>query len=354
MNATCTGNSRVRTAAPGGMPPLLMAALGMLTGLALLLPVQGCGTTAAAATAIPGPTPASALRLFSSYATAQKVALANNDELLALSLLTGSQLGISTAAYGLVATTGGTVTGPVYGKPTLYVPKLTTYPQWFAAAVPERPSAGAPIQTALLVFDRPSAKSTWALSVSVLLNPGTPAPKVAIGPDGYATALATSDPALRMQPNEVGATHATIADDGPSSAAAPLVKPGPQTTGLYQANAGLARQAAAQGNTYTWELEGTSYPFFALRTTDGGALVLYTLTLSTLTVPTHPHATGSPTPIFVPAALRPLVPARPPLRHELTTYSTFSYAALDPPASATSAAIQLVGSGGGLTYVHGT
>lgn len=350
MNATCTGNSRVRTAAPGGMPRLLMAALGMLTGLALLLSVPGCGTTAAAATAIPGPTPASALRLFSSYATAQKVALANNDDLLALSLLTGSQLGISTAAYGLAATTGGTVTGPVYGKPTLYVPKLTTYPQWFAAMVPERPSAGAPIQTALLVFDRPSAASTWALSVSVLLNPGTPAPKVAIGPDGYATALATSDPALRLRPDEVGATHATIVDDGPSSAAAPLVKPGPQTTGLYQANAALARQAAARGNTYTWELEGTSYPFFALRTTDGGALVFYTLTLNTLTVPTHPHATQ----IFVPAALRPLVPAKAPLRHALATYSSFSYAALDPPPSATSAAIQVVGSGGGLTYVHGT
>ena len=357
MNATCTGQSRVRTTAPGGIPRLLTAALGMLAGLALLLSVQGCGTTAAATTEAAGPTPASALRVFSSYATAEKVALANHDELLALSLVTGSQTAITTAAYDVAAATGAAVTGPVYGKPALYVPKLTTYPQWFVATVPERPSARAPVRTALLVFDRLSAQSTWALSVSVLLNPGAPALNVAVGADGYATALATSDPALRLRPDEVGATHATVADEGPASAAAPLVRPGPQTTGVYQANAALGRQAAAQRNTYTWELEGTSYPFFALRTRDGGALVFYTMTLNTMYTPGQARgarAKDKPAPVFIPAAIRPLVPPRPPLKHGLAVDSTFSYAALDPAASATTAAIQVVGSGGGITYVHGT
>ena len=92
---------------------------------------------------------------------------------------------------------------------------------------------------------------------------------------------------IDRRPDVVGAMHATVADDGPASAAAPVVQAGPQTTGLYHANAAIARQAATQKTTYTWELEGTSYPFFALRTTDGGALVFYTMTLATTTVATR-------------------------------------------------------------------
>ena len=90
--------------------------------------------------------------------------------------------------------------GPVYGHPTLYVPKLTTYPQWFMATVPERAAPGDPVRTALLVFDRLDAETPWALSGSVLLDPGAPALKVAVDRSGYATALATPDGALRLRP----------------------------------------------------------------------------------------------------------------------------------------------------------
>ena len=350
---------RVHAAVPGRIPRMLTAVLGLLAALALLLSLQGCGTTAAATTSVTGPTPAAALRIFSAYVTAERVALANHNELLALSLLTGSQYTITGAAYTAAAETGGTVGGPVYGRPTLYVPRLTTYPQWFMAAVPERPASGGPVRTALLVFDRLSAEATWALSGSVLLNPGAPPLQVATDGAGYATALATSDQALKLRPDIVGAMHATVADDGPSSAAAPIVRPGPQTTGLYQVNAAIARQAAAQQLTYTWELEGTSYPFFALRTTGGGALVFYTMTLTTSTLPAHPPTKGaaaSTLPVIpVPAAFKGLLPAaQPPIQHQLSANSTLSYVALDPAASAKTAAINVIGSGGGPTYAHGS
>ena len=344
MNATFTG-----------IPRALLAILGPLVALGLLLSVQGCSMPASAGTSVTGPTPASALGVFNSFATAEKVALANHDELLALSLLTGSQYGIAGATF---AAASHPVTGPVYGHPTLYVPKLTTYPQWFMATVPERAAARDPVRTALLVFDRLDAETTWALSGSVLLDPGAPALKVAVHSSGYATALATSDGALKLRPDVVGAMHAAVADDGPSSAATPVVQAGPQTTGLYQSNAAIARQAAAQHTTYTWELEGTSYPFFALRTAGGGALVFYTMTLVTTTVPTHlrpAHSKAQLPGMPVPAALQNLVPAtHRPFRRGLTVNSTLSYLALDPPATSQAGTLQVIGTGGAPTYVHGT
>jgi hypothetical protein len=344
MNATFTG-----------IPRALLALVGALVALGLLLSVQGCSTTASADTSVTGPTPASALGVFNSFVTTQKVALANHDELLALSLLTGSQYGITAATY---AATSDPVIGPVYGHPTLYVPKLITYPQWFMATVPERAAPGDPARTALLVFDRLNAETSWALSGSVLLSPGAPALKVAVGSSGYATALATSDGTLKLRPDVVGAMHAAITDDGPSSAASSAVQPGPLTTGLYQSNAVIARQAAAQNTTYSWELEGTSYPVFALRTTGGGAVVFYTMTLITLTVPDHlppAHSTARSPGMPVPAALKNLVPAtHPPFRHGLAVYSTLSYLALDPAGTAQTGKLQVIGTGGARTYVHGS
>jgi hypothetical protein len=335
-----------------------MAILGPLAALGLLLSVQGCGTAASATTAsVTGPTPASALGVYNSFVTANRVALANQNELLALSLLTGSQYSITSATYTAATARGHLMTGPVYGPPTLYVPKLTTYPQWFMATVPERPATGGATQTALLVFDRLDAEAIWALSSSAVLDAGA-ALNVAVDRAGYATALATSDQALKLRPDVVGAIHAAVADDGPSSAAAPVVQAGPQTTGLYQANAAIARQVAAQKDSYSWELEGTSFPFFALRTTDGGALVFYTMALATSTVAAHlppAHSHAKPPVIPVPAAFKSLVPATHlPFQHGLNVNYTYSYIALDPAATAQKAALQVIGVNGAPTYVHGT
>jgi hypothetical protein len=340
-----------------GLPRALRVLLGPLTALGLLLSVQGCSTSAAATTMTPGPTPASALQIYNGYVTTERVALVNQDEMLALLLLTDSQYSITQAAFFAAGATGHPVTGTVYGKPTLYVPKLTTYPQWFMAVVPEHPATGGAEQTEVLVFDKPDAETEWALSGSSVLNQGAPALGIAVDSAGYATALATSDPKPKLRPDIVGAMHATIADDGPSSAAAVAVAPGPETTGLYQVNAALARQTAAHQDIYTWALEGTSYPLFALRRTDGSALVFYTMTLITATVPVKLpplHSTANLPTIPVPSAYRPLLPAdQPPIQHQLTANATLSYVALDPAASSGSGRIQVIGSGGGPTYAHG-
>lgn len=341
-----------------GVRRTLKAVAVPLAAVALLMSVQACSTRASATTSAAGPTQASALRAFDSYVAAEKVALADHNELLALSLTTSAQYALVSAGYtaGIGPAAAPARDRPVYGKPTLYVPKLTTYPQWFVAAAPEHPAGGGPARTALMVFYRSGAGATWALSGSVLLNQAAPPLTVAASQAGEATALATSDQSLQVRPEEVGAMHASVADDGPASAASVAVAAGPQTTGLYSANNAIARRDSARHESYQWELEGSSYPVFALRTAGGGALVFYTMYLNTVTeAARQPPRHHAPLPtVPVPPRYRPLLPAGTgTLHHQLTVDHTMQFAALVPAASAKTAKIQVIGSAGGPTYAHG-
>jgi hypothetical protein len=332
-------------------PTALTVALGLLAALALLLSVQGCGTMADATTTVTGPTPTSALKVFNAYVTAERVATANQDQSLATEITSSAQYSQVSVNYAVAAVTGQAVTSPTYGKPTLYVPKLTTYPQWFMAAAPVS-GKGQAAGTALMVFDRSDAAASWVLENSVLLDKDAPALNVAIK-DGYATALRTTETDLQFRPDEVGAMQASVVDEGPQSPAGSVVAAGPLTTGLYQANQAMAVQARAKGNYYSWELEGTSYPFFALRTTDGGAIVVYTMGFNTQTLPVKwsPKRT-----LPVPDGFKPLLPAdQGPITKLLDADSTFQYLAIDPPpVKEGGGKLQVIGSYGGPSYVKGT
>jgi hypothetical protein len=343
------------------IPRAMTAIAGSLTAVVLLLSVQGCGTTADATTAAVGPTPAAALKVFNAYVTANKVAVANRDQLLAESLTSSAQFNVLASQYDIAASTGVPVTSPNYGKPTLYVPKLTTYPQWFLAAAPESAVPGGRPRTAVMVFDRTEVTSSWALVGTVQLASATSALNVAVNQKGYATALPTTGGGLEFRPDEVGATHASVVDDGPTSPAAKVVAPGPQTTGIYQANAAYAAKIRPGHWLYTWQMEGTSYPFFALRTTDGGAIVFYTMSLNRQTAPAtkppaHPKVQLPPVP--VPDVYKPLIAAgKAPFTNEFDAGSTLQFLSVDPPVSkngSPAAKLRVIGNGGGLTFAGGT
>ena len=343
------------------IPKAMMAVLGPVAALAVLLSVQGCGTMADATTTAAGPTPAAARSVFNAYVTANKVAVANHDQLLAQSLVSSAQVDILQSQYQMASNTGAAVTAPSYGRPTLYVPKLTTYPQWFVAEAPESAANGHPAQTALLVFDRTEASSSWNLVGNVQMPKDAPALNIEVGRDGYATPLATTDPSLLFRPDEVGAMQASLADDGPPSAANKVVQAGPLTTGYYQTNLAYAAKIRPEHWIYTWQMEGTSYPFFALRTTGGGAMVFYTMTLNRQTVPVSkpPAHPKHPLPsIPVPDQYKPLIqPGTGPFTEEFDANSTLQFVAADPALAkngSTQAKLRIIGSGGGLNYAGGT
>src|SRR3984885_14284450 len=188
---------------------------------------------------------------------------------------------------------------------------------------------------------------------------------------------------LLAQPYAPGPLQAAVVDDGPASAAAKAVAAGPLTTGLYQAARDRADNdlEVPAGDVYQWSMEGTPYPAFALRTADGGALVLYPMNLnSTVAAPAYsddpPPSPGGPLVLYamylnstvavpgyfddaspiqpgasikIPLDLLPLLPSgQPSPRVRLEAQTLFSFAAIDPPAA--SSKITVLAIGGGLNY----
>lgn len=289
--------------------------------------------------------------------------MADGNEPLALSISGTEQEGLVTAEFDAADYLGKSLPRYQYTSPVFYVPRLRSYPQWFTVIAGRQPlnsaqhsssGAAASSGTAVLVFERLKAGGTWLLSESSLLPRGSAVPGIALDSGGYATALATFDPALAIRPDIVGPMQAAVVDDGPASAAAKVVDPGPLTTGLYAASTAQARQAAMQGESYQWELQGTTYPQFVLRTADGGALVLYSMYLNTVTARTATQRSKPAARIAVPAGYAPLLLLKQSIiTHQLSANQTFDFVALDPPGKVRNPKIKVIGDAGGPTYASG-
>ena len=106
----------------------------------------------------------------------------------------------------------------------------------------------------LMLFARDKKTENWTLSGTAVLS--RPLPAIARDADGYAIAVPTTDPTLLLRPDVVGATHAAVVDDGPASPAAAVIAAGPQTTGLYAAQAARAAAEQRRGLQYQWLLQG--------------------------------------------------------------------------------------------------
>lgn len=177
--------------------------------------------------------------------------------------------------------TGGKPPRYTWGPPKLLVPRLDRFPYWFAAVV-ERREEGGGSRTALLAFMRQSELYRWQLSFVSLLYPGTLPPGVGLDAEGYATPLATRDDSVAISPHLMAPLHATIAEEGPGGFAAGLIAAGPQTTGYFTEVERIQPDFKWRGLLYDSLFAATAFPIYALRTTDGGALILYSLTRTTL------------------------------------------------------------------------
>ncbi len=339
-------------------------------------------------------TQTSALQAFDAYVATSNQAAATNDGKLALSVVTGVQQSLVTAtlnSHAVSSTSGDTSAYSstltirpalgryTYGTPTFYLPEPSGYPRFFLADVTRAPAVkGAskdattsvggvqvPVDgPALMVFEQSSSAGPWQLASVAQLAGGTTLPRLAADKNGYIPQVPLTSPDLLAQPYATGPLQAAVVDDGPASAAAKAVAAGPLTTGLYQAARDRYQEAADRalaglrvpaGDVYQWDMEGTAYPAFALRTADGGALVLYAMYLnSTVAVPGYfddasPIQPGAP--IKIPLDLLPLLPSgQPSPRVKLAAQTLFSFAAIDPPA--TSSKITVLAIGGALNYVN--
>ncbi len=259
------------------------------------------------------------------------------------------------------------------GKPVFYLAGSAGYPRWFAASAAITYPRGEPSPPgitetgtpggvawaqqpgdALLLFTKASATGAWRLSSESYLAPGESVPALASDSTGHVPVVPLSDTALPVRPDFTGPLQASVVDDGPASPAARMVASGPLTTGVYDnERAGLLGLTAPRGDVRQWELEGSDYRQFALRTADGGALVFYAMYLNTTVQTPASLAQSLPLPpgrpISVPAALDPLLQAgQPAPRVKLEGQQLLSFAAVDPAAG--NAKIRVIAIGGDWSY----
>ena len=323
-----------------------MAAVALLT-------VQGCAPAAdadAVTAASHSVSIAAAREAYHSYLAASDAAAVHGDQTQALSVVTSAAWSQAKGQY-LALAAGTPVPRYRYGTPTFYVPALTGYPQWFVVAVPRRTvtgkRAGSAVNT-LMLFARAKKTERWTLGGSAVLD--RPLPAIVRDADGYAAAVSTTDPALLLRPDVVGATQAAVVDDGPASPAVAVIGAGPYTTGLYAAQAARAAAEQARGLRYQWLLQGALYPQAGLRLAGGGALVMYGMYLNTTNE--HPNLVAG-APIPVPAEFTPLLEAPTEVGyHAVFANWTYEFAAIDPPATARNAKLDVIASQSGPSSGH--
>ena len=288
--------------------------------------------------------------IYETYVKDSDAAAVHSDQATALSVVTSAQWAQVKSQYLALASEGTAVPRYSYGAPTFYVPALSAFPQWFVVSVPRSTVTGGhrgPAVSTLLLFARDKKTVTWTLSGTAVLS--RPLPKVELD-GGYAIPVSTVDQSLLLRPDVVGATQAAVVDDGPTSPAATVVAAGPQTTGLYAAQAAQAAAQQRQGLEYQWLLQGSSFPQVGLRLADGSALIFYGMYLNTTNE--HPNLdAGSPIP--VPDAVAPILTTPGQVGyHAVYANWAYQYAAIDPPASATNGKLQIIGWQGGPSYGH--
>ena len=373
-------------------PALVLAAALAAAGCASATPGTSSTSATTPASVAAAVTTAQASRAFSTYVATTAKANRTDDGTLALSVVTGAQqsvlkaalkapAGIGSGAFACSTTSpaGESSTGAgcfsgrpdygqyTYGTPTFYLPEPAGYPRFFVADVTRgvKPAKDAVTSIggvqvpadgpALMLFEQATATGPWQLASLSQFPAGMTMPRLTMDGNGDIPRVPLTSTDLLAQPYATGPLQAAVVDDGPASAAAKAVAAGPLTTTMYQAyrdRSGTGLQVPS-GDIYQWDMEGTTYPAFALRTADGGALVFYAMYLnSTVATPSYINK-GDPidagAPIEVPHNLSPLLPAgQPAPRTKLEAQDLFSFAAIDPPAATSK--IQVLAIGGGLNY----
>ena len=303
-----------------------------------------------------------ARQVFDDYVSKTNRAMKAGDKKAALALAWGVQFHQESATL-----LGRTYRGPYrYGQPSFILPSpQASYPRWFAVSVRRTAPPGSPSSLAgvpqpsggqmLLTFEKQNPVQPWQLTTSIQLQPGQQVPALAKASGGAQIALLDDTSSYLVRPDLVGPLQSAVVDDGPSNPSASVVASGPLTTGLYSIQSAIK---PTPGDIRQWALEGSSYNRFALRMANGGALVFYSQSLNCLTeVPAElaQSASVSPgKPIAVPADFAPLLsPREANPRVKLETQYSLAFVAIDPPASAKNAKIQIIGMGGSPSSAEG-
>lgn len=345
--------------ASGGTPAARPAGGAAGTAGTVAKPAGGLNTASTETGPATVTTAAQAGQVFNNYVTQTAAALAAGDTAAASALDRRVPWHELSAQVATEKSRHEPVAPDQYGTPSFYIPEQHGFPQWFVASVRRTAPPGSPTSLAgapqapsgqvLMLFQKMAAAQPWKLNGSVQLEPGQQMPTFATGAGGaIKTARLDDSGSYLAGPDVVGPLQASVVDDGPAAPAASAVAGGPFTTGLYQRQSAVKAPA---GDVRQWSLQGSNDPRFALRTADGGALVFYSMDLDTITevpaVLAQANSVKAGKPIAIPPEFIPLLPPRHvPPRVRVKTQYMLTFAAIDPPASARNAKIQIIAADG--------
>jgi hypothetical protein len=149
---------------------------------------------------------------------------------------------------------------------TYLIPRQRGWPRWFVANTANNRDHN----RWLLAFTRGGPDEQWKASYLAVLEPGQ-VPKFAIDKDGHAEAVAPDASGLAVAPGKLSARYTDYLGDG---------KPSDFADGQYTSQLRAARPGTSTAKyvaQYADEAApAQTYPPLALRTADGGALVLFT------------------------------------------------------------------------------
>jgi hypothetical protein len=359
--------------------------------------ITSTGQASSGGSSAPALTLTAAQAAYRAYLAASDRASRTGSRSLAMSVVDDVQAALVDTQFNVARSTGAKppFARYSYGTPTIILPEAAPAgdPQYFVVSVERTPvtATGAPATSApvdpaasatnapggvpspdlaagvalpaqghvLMVFQRSAASASWRLASTSQLAPGQSVPRLATDSRGYVPteSMSAPDGGQLVRPALAGPLQAAVVDDGPASEASRVVASGPLTTGMYEIARTSARGISApSGDAYQWMLEGSNYARLALRTADGGALVLYAMYLNTIVQTPSLLAKASSVPglpITIPGYLKALMPSdQRTARNRLQAQDVLSFAAIDPPAPAqggsAAAKIQVIAIGGGV------
>ena len=239
--------------------------------LVTALVATGCVTVNGSTTPVEGLDRRAAEAVLRDYDTRNNQSRANRDLALNTTLETGSLGVLDQASLRILAFTdpkGNRGRTPVQrGEPDFMIPRLVGWPKWFAVQTTSSIANGKP---QLLVFVRAAPDAAWQAAWGPVMK--GPLPELARDADGYVEQVDAKAPGLAAAPADVAPALADYLKDGRANA--DLFAPDADTKELRSLRSdpigtGFVRQ--------TVDSVAAQFPPLALRTKDGGAVVLFAL-----------------------------------------------------------------------------
>jgi hypothetical protein len=268
-------------AAGGGTAAMLLAGPSGRPSATVTRAVPPASAPSAGALASPQPlTLAQARSVLDAYTSANNTANAKRSDTLLGSIETGSSYAIDAGIYR-VQQADKAAPYPAFGprQALFYIPGEPTaeYPHWFAVQVvnADLASPGKVTGTEYLVFSQGAPGAPWLNTVEPYVLAGAAIPQVAVGAGGLATPVDPQTTSLAVAPAQIAALTAASLDGGQAGAVGGAVgaaSPGNLADRLDQA---FWKQRLRSATVTDRHAPAADY-VFALRTTNGGALVFYT------------------------------------------------------------------------------